>query len=77
MTTIKGFSVTSQEEHDEIVFFTKAEAVAYMEKVTGKKESEWSDYNADYVEDTDDMIWIGEVEIHLPENGRFQLTNIG
>ena len=65
MTTIKGYAVESQDEHDEVVFTSRDDAVEYMEKITGKKESEWSDYDADYVEDSDDMIFIKEVEVRL------------
>lgn len=74
---IKAFAVTSQNEHDEIVFVSKVEAIEYMESVTGKKQNEWGYDEGDYVEGTDDMIWINEVEIRLPENGRWQFTNIG
>ena len=58
----KVYIVESQDEHDDIVFATREAAVNYMEKMTGKKESEWSDYDADYCEDSDDMIFIKEAK---------------
>lgn len=56
------YIVENQEEHNDIVFSTRDAAVAYMEKITGKKEPEWSDYDADYCEDSDNMIFIKEAE---------------
>lgn len=58
----KVYIVEDNSEHADIVFATREAAVDYMEKMTGKKESEWFDCDADYCEDSDDMIFIKEAE---------------
>ena len=61
---MKIYIINSQSEHGQYAFKSRRKAIRHVEELTGKPCRKWEHESGDYIEDTDDMIWITVGELY-------------